>query len=242
MWDIDFFLNLHPLNVHQLLWLPTLFVHNCFWVLLQLMNIFYLSFTRQKPFEIHICHICAVSYMQSRRAVLYKWETPRLSPCGHSWYLDWIIRYWNNGNNKCFVVNMNYVSTHCPICVITLPDKDKDGEFKWVDKTAITFSNYGPGWPRNTEVLWDCGQIFTGDTSTLSFWSFAASWLAPITERPHECLFPSRKLWRKMGNDQLLQEPGFHLWDDRRPDPASNSSSRLVKLTIWLHFRFKLSY
>lgn len=59
---------------------------------------------------------------------------------------------------------------HFSIYDITVPDKDEDGEFKWVDKTAITFSNYGPGWPTNTENLWDCGQIFTGETSTLSFW------------------------------------------------------------------------
>lgn len=46
---------------------------------------------------------------------------------------------------------------------VTLPDKDQDGHFKWVDKTEITFSNYGAGWPRNTENFWDCGQIFTGE-------------------------------------------------------------------------------
>lgn len=43
-----------------------------------------------------------------------------------------------------------------------LPDKDQDGDFRWVDKTEITFSNYGPGWPINTKDSWDCGQIFTG--------------------------------------------------------------------------------
>lgn len=43
-----------------------------------------------------------------------------------------------------------------------LPDKDKDGSFRWVDKTEVQYSNYGPGWPRNTANLWDCGQIFTG--------------------------------------------------------------------------------
>ncbi|XP_005917437.1 macrophage mannose receptor 1 [Haplochromis burtoni] len=46
---------------------------------------------------------------------------------------------------------------------IGLSDKDQDGHFKWVDKTEITFSNYGAGWPRNTENFWDCGQIFTGN-------------------------------------------------------------------------------
>lgn len=44
------------------------------------------------------------------------------------------------------------------------PDKDQDGHFRWVDKTEVTFSNYGPGWPRNTDNIWDCGQIFTGET------------------------------------------------------------------------------
>uniref|UniRef100_A0A3B4WVE2 C-type lectin domain-containing protein n=1 Tax=Seriola lalandi dorsalis TaxID=1841481 RepID=A0A3B4WVE2_SERLL len=43
----------------------------------------------------------------------------------------------------------------------------QDGDFKWVDKSTIEFSNYGPGWPRNTAGVWDCGQIFTGRTCTL---------------------------------------------------------------------------
>lgn len=48
-----------------------------------------------------------------------------------------------------------------------MPDMYKDGEFKWVDKSAITFTNYGPGWPTNTVDAWDCGQIFTGRIDTL---------------------------------------------------------------------------
>uniref|UniRef100_A0A3Q3IFE0 C-type lectin domain-containing protein n=1 Tax=Monopterus albus TaxID=43700 RepID=A0A3Q3IFE0_MONAL len=36
---------------------------------------------------------------------------------------------------------------------IGLSDKDQDGVFKWVDKTAITFSNYAPGWPKNTYLV-----------------------------------------------------------------------------------------
>lgn len=51
---------------------------------------------------------------------------------------------------------------------VVIIDKDKDGEFKWVDKSAVTFSNYGPGWPKDTAKLWDCGQIFTGETFTVS--------------------------------------------------------------------------
>lgn len=48
--------------------------------------------------------------------------------------------------------------------LISSLDKDKDGSFRWVDKTEIQFSNYGPNWPQNTPNLWDCGQIFTGST------------------------------------------------------------------------------
>ncbi|XP_062291189.1 macrophage mannose receptor 1 [Scomber scombrus] len=46
---------------------------------------------------------------------------------------------------------------------IGLSDKDQDGQFKWVDKTDINYSNYGSGWPQNTAGVWDCGQIFTGN-------------------------------------------------------------------------------
>lgn len=44
----------------------------------------------------------------------------------------------------------------------SLTDKDQDGHFRWVDKSEVTYSNYGPGWPQNTANIWDCGQIFTG--------------------------------------------------------------------------------
>ncbi|KAM7392700.1 hypothetical protein PAMA_007697 [Pampus argenteus] len=47
------------------------------------------------------------------------------------------------------------------MCKRPLNNKDQDGEFRWADKTGVTFSNYGSGWPRNTEDTWDCGQIFT---------------------------------------------------------------------------------
>lgn len=56
------------------------------------------------------------------------------------------------------------------------PDKDQDGDFKWVDKSLITFSNYGAGWPRNTAGLWDCGQIFTGKTGSTQPWTDSDSW------------------------------------------------------------------
>uniref|UniRef100_A0AAQ5Z2R9 C-type lectin domain-containing protein n=1 Tax=Amphiprion ocellaris TaxID=80972 RepID=A0AAQ5Z2R9_AMPOC len=39
--------------------------------------------------------------------------------------------------------------------IIMLPDMYEDGVFKWVDKSAIQFSNYGSGWPKNTEKMWD---------------------------------------------------------------------------------------
>lgn len=52
---------------------------------------------------------------------------------------------------------------------VMLPDKDQDGAFRWVDKTEITFSNFGPGWPTNTANVWDCGQIFTGRICTLKW-------------------------------------------------------------------------
>lgn len=41
-------------------------------------------------------------------------------------------------------------------------DKDQDGTFRWVDKTAIEFSNWSPDFPQNSANLWDCGQIYTG--------------------------------------------------------------------------------
>lgn len=45
---------------------------------------------------------------------------------------------------------------------ITPSDKDQDGAFRWVDKTAIEFSNWSPNFPQNTANQWDCGQIYTG--------------------------------------------------------------------------------
>ncbi|GLD55459.1 macrophage mannose receptor 1 [Lates japonicus] len=71
-----------------------------------------------------------------------------------------------NSQEEQFFINGNLPDFHqvdIPDIWIGLSDKDQDGVFKWVDKTAVTFSNYGPGWPRNTANLWDCGQIFTGN-------------------------------------------------------------------------------
>lgn len=92
---------------------------------------------------------------------------------------------------------------------VMLPDKDQDGKFKWVDKSDITFSNYGPGWPRNTAGLWDCGQIFTGKICTLPLWPLThtsksfQSRLA-LQNQQQSLFFTSRKLWWQMGNNQLL--------------------------------------
>ncbi|XP_057709681.1 C-type mannose receptor 2-like [Corythoichthys intestinalis] len=47
---------------------------------------------------------------------------------------------------------------------IGLSDKDQDGTFRWVDKTISWYKNYGLGWPKNTPDLWDCGQIYTGNS------------------------------------------------------------------------------
>lgn len=44
----------------------------------------------------------------------------------------------------------------------TPSDKDQDGTFRWVDKTAVEFSNWSPNFPQNTANQWDCGQIYTG--------------------------------------------------------------------------------
>ncbi|XP_029941424.1 macrophage mannose receptor 1-like [Salarias fasciatus] len=60
-----------------------------------------------------------------------------------------------------YLPHLNYKDI--PDMWIGLSDKDKDGTFQWVDKSKVTFSNYGPGWPRNTANFWDCGQIFTGN-------------------------------------------------------------------------------
>lgn len=46
---------------------------------------------------------------------------------------------------------------------IGLSDKDQDGNFQWVDKTALQFTNWKPGYPKDTTSMWDCGQIYTGN-------------------------------------------------------------------------------
>ncbi|XP_036973174.1 macrophage mannose receptor 1 [Acanthopagrus latus] len=71
-----------------------------------------------------------------------------------------------NSQEEQFFINGNLPDFHqvnVPDIWIGLSDKDQDGSFNWVDKSKIEFSNYGPGWPKNTANLWDCGQIFTGN-------------------------------------------------------------------------------
>ncbi|KAM9450976.1 lymphocyte antigen 75-like [Clarias gariepinus] len=46
---------------------------------------------------------------------------------------------------------------------IGISDMDQDGSFRWVDKTNIEFSNWSPNFPKNTDNMWDCGQIYTGN-------------------------------------------------------------------------------
>ncbi|TNN53351.1 Macrophage mannose receptor 1 [Liparis tanakae] len=71
-----------------------------------------------------------------------------------------------NSQEEQFFINGKLPDFHLvdvPDIWIGLSDKDQDGEFKWTDKSPITFSNYGPSWPQNTADTWDCGQIYTGN-------------------------------------------------------------------------------
>ncbi|XP_033951501.2 uncharacterized protein [Pseudochaenichthys georgianus] len=71
-----------------------------------------------------------------------------------------------NNQDEQFYINGKLPDFHqveIPDLWIGLSDKDQDGAFKWVDKSPVTFSNYLPGWPKNTVATWDCGQIFTGN-------------------------------------------------------------------------------
>ncbi|KAK1883605.1 Macrophage mannose receptor 1 [Dissostichus eleginoides] len=71
-----------------------------------------------------------------------------------------------NNQDEQFYINGKLPDFHqveIPDLWIGLSDKNQDGDFKWVDKSPITFSNFLPGWPKNTVGTWDCGQIFTGN-------------------------------------------------------------------------------
>lgn len=176
--------------------------------------------------SVHAALDCVLTYAQPRRAVLHQRQTSRLPPSGHSRHLDWFIRF-----PTCYTVFFSHFLFTLGKCPLLLthshwcpPDKDQDGHFRWVDKTEVTFSNYGPGWPKNTANMWDCGQIFTGE-SPVKHWVQAAS-----RSESTELLSCCRKLWRHVGNDQLLQEPGLHLWDDRRAEPQTHYHAWLVRL------------
>uniref|UniRef100_S4RGZ1 C-type lectin domain-containing protein n=1 Tax=Petromyzon marinus TaxID=7757 RepID=S4RGZ1_PETMA len=46
-------------------------------------------------------------------------------------------------------------------------DKERDGEMKWSDGTAVSgFTNWAANHPRNTPGRWDCGQIYTGGSES----------------------------------------------------------------------------
>ncbi|TRY84221.1 hypothetical protein DNTS_026642 [Danionella cerebrum] len=65
-----------------------------------------------------------------------------------------------------FFINAQLPDFHqvdLPDLWIGISDKDKDGTFRWVDKTNIEFSNWSPNFPQNTADQWDCGQIYTGN-------------------------------------------------------------------------------
>ncbi|XP_051907364.1 macrophage mannose receptor 1 [Hippocampus zosterae] len=71
-----------------------------------------------------------------------------------------------NSQDEQFFINGKLPDFHqvdVPDIWIGLSDKDQDGTFHWVDKTPVNYTNYGPGWPRNTANIWDCGMIFTGN-------------------------------------------------------------------------------
>ncbi|XP_076014518.1 uncharacterized protein LOC143007034 [Genypterus blacodes] len=72
-----------------------------------------------------------------------------------------------NSKEEQFYINgmlPDFYQVDIPDIWIGLSDKDMDGEFRWVDKSSTAaFSNYGPGWPKNTPGIWDCGQIFSGN-------------------------------------------------------------------------------
>lgn len=93
---------------------------------------------------------------------MYRWTTKnRMSRQTQAVLLRTLIILYN----ECGLWKCSFVIIFRPVMS---PDKDQDGSFNWVDKSKIEFSNYSPGWPKNTANLWDCGQIFTGRIRTLN--------------------------------------------------------------------------
>ncbi|CAL8384873.1 unnamed protein product [Gadus morhua 'NCC'] len=66
-------------------------------------------------------------------------------------------QYYING----FLPDLHHIDI--PDLWIGLSDKETDGTWAWVDRSPLTLTNWGPGSPRNTDKVWDCGQIFTGN-------------------------------------------------------------------------------
>lgn len=107
---------------------------------------------------------------------------------------------------------------------------DQDGHFRWVDKTEVKFSNYGPGWPHNTANIWDCGQIFTGE-------NWANRWAeVALQSEPTDLLFPGNYdgLWE---TTNCLKSLGYicEMTGGQNPKPTTTpgqwDSSESVLLT-----------
>ncbi|KAF4077177.1 hypothetical protein AMELA_G00205040 [Ameiurus melas] len=77
-------------------------------------------------------------------------------------------------------------------------DMDQDGTFRWVDKTNIEFSNWNPNFPKNTDKLWDCGQIYTGN--------YAGKW------ETANCFKVQAYICKLLGGQNVkpTAAPGFH--------------------------------
>lgn len=119
------------------------------------------------------------------------------------------------------------------------PDKDQDGSFNWVDKSKIEFSNYGPGWPKNTANLWDCGQIFTGRIRTLNLTlSRVSSW---GWHRMSSALFQGIMTAGGRRPTASRATVTFVRW---RADRTPNPPQLLVSQASWsrLHRRSRWSY
>ncbi|KAJ8402327.1 hypothetical protein AAFF_G00368160 [Aldrovandia affinis] len=93
-----------------------------------------------------------------------------------------LLTSWNEAQTRCsdmgaglvtiksaeeqFFVNAQLPDLHqssVPDVWIGVSDKDHDGTFQWVDKTPITYANWNPNFPQDTDQYWDCGQIYTGN-------------------------------------------------------------------------------
>ncbi|XP_035247102.1 macrophage mannose receptor 1 [Anguilla anguilla] len=65
-----------------------------------------------------------------------------------------------------FFINAQLPDLHqvdVPDVWIGISDKNQDGTFQWADNDAISYTNWNLNFPRNTQNVWDCGQIYTGN-------------------------------------------------------------------------------